>query len=131
MDSLEVQNSSGEFGCDFDPDDTAAESPGPSNTREHPKCEATYQRYLETPFQTASMWTECILKRRNPRKWSDGERAAVFRHLGCYIDASRLPGKGAIEACIREEPALKDRSWINIKNFCKYNVRRKRINQPS
>ena len=105
MDSLEIQNSSGEFGCDSDPDDTAAESPGPSNTRRRGS-----------------------LKRKSLyRKWSAGERAAVLRHLEHYIDADKLPGRGAIEACIKAEPALKNRSWVLIKNFCRNSVKRKQM----
>ena len=68
------------------------------------------------------------LKRKSLyRKWSAGERAAVLRHLGHYIDAHKLPGRGAIEACIKAEPVLLDRSWVLIKNFCRNIVKRKQM----
>ena len=58
-------------------------------------------------------------KPQKKRSWSDEERAAVDRHLGTHIEKNRLPGKMEIERCIRSESALKERTWKNVKDFCR------------
>ena len=60
------------------------------------------------------------------RKWSDEEQAAVFRHLGHLIEAQILPGRSAIDACKRAELVLENRTWRNIKDFCRNSMQTKR-----
>ena len=58
-------------------------------------------------------------KRQVKRPWSDEERAAVLRHLQTFIWLKKLPGKAAIDKCIESEGALGNRSWRNVKDFCR------------
>ena len=51
------------------------------------------------------------------RKWSDEEIAAVNRQLPhCFITAT-VPKKDQAEKAIASEPALRRRSWTNVKDF--------------
>ena len=67
-----------------------------------------------------------VLKKKLKVKktWSEHEKAAVERHLGAFMTVqSRLPGKSEIERCLKAEPALKHRSWRNVKDF----IRNKKV----
>lgn len=62
------------------------------------------------------------LKSRQKRAWLPEEKKAVMKHLENYILAKKLPGADAIRKCISAEPALKYRSWRNIKDFCRNKI---------
>ncbi|XP_072181509.1 uncharacterized protein [Diadema setosum] len=65
-----------------------------------------------------------VLKKKGKKIWSNCEKAAVERHLGAFMTVqSRLPGKSEIEQCLKAEPALKHRSWRNVKDF----IRNKKV----
>ena len=51
--------------------------------------------------------------------WSEEEANAVLKHLGKYIFADKLPGKRAIDSCLKLEPVLKNRNWLLVKNYCR------------
>jgi len=53
------------------------------------------------------------------KAWTENEQAAVIRHLRPAILQGRLPGKSEIEDCIGAEPCLQNRTWKNIKDFCR------------
>lgn len=53
------------------------------------------------------------------RIWSEDEKAAVLKHLQTSILLKKLPGKAAIDKCIESEGALANRSWRNVKDFCR------------
>lgn len=52
----------------------------------------------------------------NRRPWSAGEKAAVWRQLGQFITLRRVPGKEQCLKALEAEPALRRRSWKDIKN---------------
>lgn len=62
------------------------------------------------------------VKSHHKRAWSAEEKKAVMKHLDNYILAKKLPGADAIRKCIDAEPALKHRSWKNIKDFCRNKI---------
>ena len=65
-----------------------------------------------------SSWKD-IPAKKTKKKWTATEKAAVYRHLRNFIVTKRLPGKGEIDKCIAAEPALSNRSWTNVKDFCR------------
>ena len=57
------------------------------------------------------------------KAWAEDEQAAVSRHLFPAIIRGRLPGKCDIEQCIKAEPVLKNRTWKNIKDYCRSRIK--------
>lgn len=53
------------------------------------------------------------------RPWNAAEKAAVHKHFGKLIMSRTLPGKDKIIKCLQAEPCLQNRSWQNIKDFCR------------
>ncbi|CAB1347273.1 unnamed protein product [Coregonus sp. 'balchen'] len=51
------------------------------------------------------------------RMWSDAAKAAVNRQMGHFISMMEVPGKQDCEVCLHNEPALRDRTWRDIKNY--------------
>ena len=52
------------------------------------------------------------------KAWTSSEKAAVKRNLGKFMTvSSKLPGKSEIDKCLHNEPCLKHRSWLNVKDF--------------
>ncbi|XP_029558528.1 uncharacterized protein LOC115155749 isoform X4 [Salmo trutta] len=51
------------------------------------------------------------------RPWSDTAKAAVNRQMGHFISMMEVPGKRDCEVCLHNEPALRDRTWRDIKNY--------------
>ncbi|XP_020317697.2 uncharacterized protein LOC109871285 isoform X2 [Oncorhynchus kisutch] len=51
------------------------------------------------------------------RMWSDAAKAAVNRQMGHFISMMEVPGKRDCEVCLHNEPALRDRTWRDIKNY--------------
>ncbi|XP_041739272.2 uncharacterized protein LOC121571704 isoform X2 [Coregonus clupeaformis] len=51
------------------------------------------------------------------RPWSDAAKAAVNRQMGHFISLMEVPGKRDCEVCLHNEPALRDRTWRDIKNY--------------
>ncbi|XP_014020241.2 uncharacterized protein isoform X2 [Salmo salar] len=51
------------------------------------------------------------------RPWSDAAKAAVNRQMGHFISMMEVPGKRDCEVCLHNEPALRDRTWRDIKNY--------------
>uniref|UniRef100_A0AAZ3PD65 Chromo domain-containing protein n=1 Tax=Oncorhynchus tshawytscha TaxID=74940 RepID=A0AAZ3PD65_ONCTS len=51
------------------------------------------------------------------RPWSDAAKAAVKRQLGHFISLMEVPGKRDCEVCLHNEPAVRDRTWRDIKNY--------------
>ncbi|XP_020314650.2 uncharacterized protein LOC109869147 [Oncorhynchus kisutch] len=51
------------------------------------------------------------------RPWSDAAKAAVKRQLGHFISMMKVPGKRDCEVCLHNEPAVRDRTWRDIKNY--------------
>ena len=74
-----------------------------------------------TPGPFASDFDFGIKERKKfvRRKWSDEEQAAVYKHLGHFINAKNLHGRSAIDACKRAELVLENRTWRNIKDSCR------------
>lgn len=54
--------------------------------------------------------------------WSEDEKASVFKHLGKYVFAGKLPGRKAIDECLRKESVLERRTWLLVKNFCRNKI---------
>lgn len=59
---------------------------------------------------------ERLFKRKT---WTDEEKSAVELHFKAFIEGKKLPGKLDIEAVIDQEPVLQQRTWQNIKDFCR------------
>ncbi|XP_031147359.1 uncharacterized protein LOC116044389 isoform X4 [Sander lucioperca] len=51
------------------------------------------------------------------RPWSEAERSAVNKHMAKFMAERRVPGKEHCMRCIKEEEALGQRSWKDVKNF--------------
>lgn len=62
-------------------------------------------------------------KRRKPvrRKWSSGEKAAVWRVCGEHIRRGEVPGISVCSRAIAEEPTLRGMAWRAIK-YCCHNI---------
>lgn len=52
----------------------------------------------------------------------DKEKCAVLRHLDTLILMHRLPGKMDVEKCKRAEPDANERSWRNVRDFCRNRI---------
>ena len=66
------------------------------------------------------------MKRRKvsiKRKWTDLEIAAVTRNFKDSFRRLKVPGKQEIEEVKVREPALKDRTWRNIKDYVSNRIR--------
>ena len=59
------------------------------------------------------------------KTWSLEEKKAVLKHLGKFIVKNKLPGKKDIDDCIRAETILCERSWRNVKDFCRNKMQSK------
>ena len=57
----------------------------------------------------------CIAGLRRP--WRKQERDAVMSKLGQFVLTKTLPGKSDIEPWLKDEACLRNRSWINVKDF--------------
>ncbi|XP_055084370.1 uncharacterized protein LOC129457004 [Periophthalmus magnuspinnatus] len=56
--------------------------------------------------------------RRKRRNWTHCEVTAVEQHMMDFITHGQVPGKRSCDSCLQSEPqALKDRDWIDIKNY--------------
>ncbi|XP_055727832.1 uncharacterized protein LOC129816889 isoform X3 [Salvelinus fontinalis] len=51
------------------------------------------------------------------RPWSGAAKVAVNRQMGHFISMMEVPGKRDCEVCLHNEPALRDRTWRDIKNY--------------
>lgn len=71
-------------------------------------------------------WTGPIKKRaRLSRKpWNKDEENAVKTHFRANFVMNKLPGKAEIEQAIAEKPALKHRSWKNIKDYIRNKLKK-------
>lgn len=64
------------------------------------------------------------IRKKRKTAWSDAEKSAVQRQLGAFMTVhSKLPGKKAIDECLKAEAVLKHRTWVNIKDY----VRNKKV----
>lgn len=63
------------------------------------------------------VFTELPARKGLKRPWSEEEKAAVDKHLAKFMALRKTPGKMECLMCIEDEPALKNRSWKDIKNF--------------
>lgn len=59
-------------------------------------------------------------KKRVP--WIQEEKDAVYKHLGKYIYAGKIPGRSIIDKCLEKEPVLQNRNWLLVKNFCRNKI---------
>ncbi len=62
-------------------------------------------------------------KKYQKRPWSAKEKAAVGRQLHCFIEQGKLPGKADCEKAIKNEDILNDRTWLNVKDFIRNQLR--------
>ena len=63
------------------------------------------------------------------RAWSTQERVAVETHLKKFIIQGVLPGKKNIEKCIEmEQEILKNRTWRNVKDYCRNKINKNQKN---
>lgn len=51
------------------------------------------------------------------RPWTDKEKTAVRKRLSAFMDQRRVPGKEDCVQCLKQEKALVERSWKDVKNF--------------
>lgn len=58
-------------------------------------------------------------KQAAKKQWSENEKGAVHRHLDRFLIIGKLPGKKSLLACIESENDLHNRSWKNVKDFCR------------
>ena len=62
-------------------------------------------------------------KKQTHRSWKPAEVHAVLSSFEALLKAHKLPGKRLIEDCkSQNKEALKDRSWLNVKYYCKQYV---------
>lgn len=61
-----------------------------------------------------------------PRKWTEEERKAVMCTLGQFLSLCTLPSKRDIEKAMAQRPTLKSRTWRNIKDFVRNEIRKRR-----
>ena len=66
-----------------------------------------------------------VKKQAKRRPWSNKEREAVQRHLGKQLLFGDLPGKKEIEACLLSEQVLCSRTWTNVKDFCRNEIKKR------
>ncbi|XP_036814928.1 uncharacterized protein LOC110501685 isoform X1 [Oncorhynchus mykiss] len=69
------------------------------------------------PLGTGSVGTDKVGTVWKQRMWSDAAKAAVNRQMGHFISMMEVPGKQDCEVCLHNEPALRDRTWRDIKNY--------------
>ncbi|XP_072167664.1 uncharacterized protein [Diadema setosum] len=62
------------------------------------------------------------IPRRQKRKWTPAERAAIARHLSVNLAVGVIPGKRECQDCINKEEVLKHRTWTDIKDFVRNSV---------
>ncbi|XP_030851698.1 uncharacterized protein LOC115928539 [Strongylocentrotus purpuratus] len=72
------------------------------------------------------------IRKKRKTAWSDAEKSAVQRRLGAFMTVhSKLPGKRAIDECLKAEAVLKHRTWVNIKDYVRNSkVTKSRKTQP-
>ena len=56
------------------------------------------------------------------KECTEEEEDVISRHLGSYILRGNLPGKIIIVKCMEKEWVLKNRSWKNIKDYCRNQI---------
>lgn len=69
--------------------------------------------------QKQQRWERKTIKKK---QWTREEKASVKKHLERFLVMGQLPGKRDCEKCIAEEKALKDRTWKNVKDFCRNQI---------
>ncbi|KAK0144745.1 M-phase phosphoprotein 8 [Merluccius polli] len=71
--------------------------------------------------------------KRAKRLWSEAEQSAVRRQLGDICMLTKVPGKKECDACLAAEPALRSRTWREVKYFVHNTIqsKKKRGNAPS
>lgn len=52
------------------------------------------------------------------RAWSEAERTAIHKNLSRFVAERKVPGKKDCTQCVKEEEALAQQSWKDVKNFC-------------
>ncbi|XP_070197009.1 uncharacterized protein [Littorina saxatilis] len=67
--------------------------------------------------------------RKTPKRkpWGPLEKEAVFRRFHMCFRVRRAPGKLEVEEVLQDEPALRNRTWLNIKDFISYRNRTVKI----
>ncbi|KAL8599957.1 hypothetical protein ACOMHN_050259 [Nucella lapillus] len=60
------------------------------------------------------------------RKWSEEEKTACLNQFEQFIFLGNLPGKTVIEKRSAHEPALKKRTWLQIKHFIRNRIEAKK-----
>ena len=64
--------------------------------------------------------------RQRKKVWTCEEKAAVNEHLGVFLRTRRIPGKQKITEAMKASGNLfKDRTWRNIKDFVRNQIRKK------
>ena len=58
------------------------------------------------------------------RKWSEEEQSACLEQFYNNISLGTLPGKSKILNVIEKVPALKNRTWIQVKNFLRNTIKK-------
>ena len=58
-------------------------------------------------------------KQTAKKQLSENEKGAVHRHLDRFLIMGKLPGKKEILACFESDNDLHNRSWKNVKDFCR------------
>ncbi|XP_071394677.1 M-phase phosphoprotein 8 isoform X2 [Centroberyx affinis] len=72
-----------------------------------------------TPMSPAGEQVASSVKtqKRTKRLWSEEEQAAVRRQLGDFCKLVKVPGKKECDACLAAEPALRSRTWREVKYY--------------
>lgn len=73
-----------------------------------------------TPKQTSptkSQTSPVKAEKRTKRLWSEEEQVAVRRQLGDLCKLVKAPGKKECDACLAAEPALRSRTWREVKYY--------------
>ncbi|XP_029935963.1 M-phase phosphoprotein 8 isoform X2 [Myripristis murdjan] len=66
---------------------------------------------------TGEQATPVKTQKRTKRLWSEEEQAAVKRQLGDFCKLVKVPGKKECDACLSAEPALRSRTWREVKYY--------------
>jgi len=67
-------------------------------------------------------------KKRNSNmnwvKWTTPQKESVMKHLSEDIEAGRIPGKTKCSIVTKETPC-KGRDWVQVKNFCRNEIKKR------
>ncbi|XP_059896821.1 M-phase phosphoprotein 8 isoform X2 [Gadus macrocephalus] len=82
----------------------------------------------DTPTSSSSQKTP----KKAKRLWSEAEQTAVRRQLGDIGALTKVPVKKDCDACLAAEPALRSRTWREVKYFVHNTIqsKKKRANAP-